>query len=527
MPATAIKGKTSRRALGQLLRECPVCGHSELNYEFIIDGVPLCGCDRCKLSFLNPQPAGTTPPAGESNSEVYELRHAARIQQLIAYMGRVPETALIISSEAGIDADARSRGIAVTSLSIDELDRNALSDWPDQTFSACILCCSLERVSNPVEALRAIRRTLDPNGTLMAISPTLDSRMGRIFRSSWWEFRLENRYYFTADTLQCAVLKAGFGDPVMVRDESVVSLRYLRNKLTQLPSHLRYRFVRALLSLSPGPVRDRTFTFLHSRTVILARPKEIRATPLLSVIVPAYNEDATFPELMDKLLAKEIDGVDIEVIVIESNSTDSTRQQALQYQNHPRVRLLLQERARGKGNAVRAGLAAAAGDVVLIQDADLEYDIEDYDDLVKPILEHAQNFIIGSRHTTKTRVWKIREFNDAAGLAAFFNFGHLVFLTLLNVIYQQKLNDPFSMFKVFRRDCLYGLKFECDRFDFDFEIVIKLLRKGYRPVELPVNYRARSVSEGKKVRMFRDPVTWLKALVKFRNSRLYENVDLP
>jgi glycosyltransferase involved in cell wall biosynthesis len=273
-------------------------------------------------------------------------------------------------------------------------------------------------------------------------------------------------------------------------------------------------------------VRDRTFHFLHSRTVMLARPKEIRATPRLSVIVPAYNEEATFPELMEKLLAKEIEGVDIEVIVVESNSTDSTRQQALQYEGHPRVRLLLQERARGKGNAVRAGLAAATGDVVLIQDADLEYDIEDYDDLIKPLLEYAQNFVIGSRHTTTTRVWKIREFTDSASLAAFFNFGHVLFLTLLNVMYRQKLNDPFSMFKVFRRDCLYGLKFECDRFDFDFEIVIKLLRKGYRPVELPVNYRARSLSEGKKVRMFRDPITWLKALFKFRNSRLYENVNL-
>jgi hypothetical protein len=78
------------------------------------------------------------------------------------------------------------------------------------------------------------------------------------------------------------------------------------------------------------------------------------------------------------------------------------------------------------------------------------------------------------------------------------------------------------MFKVFRRECLYGLQFECNRFDFDFEIVIKLLRKGYRPLELPVNYRARSFSEGKKVTIFRDPLTWLRALVKYRNSPLYD-----
>ncbi len=77
----------------------------------------------------------------------------------------------------------------------------------------------------------------------------------------------------------------------------------------------------------------------------------------------------------------------------------------------------------------------------------------------------------------------------------------MFFLGLFNFIYRQRLRDPFSMFKVFRRECLYGLSFECNRFDFDFEIVIKLLRKGYRPLELPVNYRARSPSEGKKVTM--------------------------
>ena len=97
----------------------------------------------------------------------------------------------------------------------------------------------------------------------------------------------------------------------------------------------------------------------------------------------------------------------------------------------------------------------------------------------------------------------------------------MFFLGLFNFIYRQRLKDPFSMFKVFRRECLYGLTFECNRFDFDFEIVIKLLRKGYRPIELPVNYRARSPSEGKKVSMVRDPLTWIRALLKFRWGRLY------
>ena len=78
----------------------------------------------------------------------------------------------------------------------------------------------------------------------------------------------------------------------------------------------------------------------------------------------------------------------------------------------------------------------------------------------------------------------------------------------------------FTMFKVFHRDCLYNLKFECNRFDFDFELVIKLIRKGYTPVEIPVNYNSRSFAEGKKVNMFRDPLTWLRALIKYRFSKI-------
>ena len=78
------------------------------------------------------------------------------------------------------------------------------------------------------------------------------------------------------------------------------------------------------------------------------------------------------------------------------------------------------------------------------------------------------------------------------------------------------------MFKVFRYDCIYGLKFECNRFDFDYELVIKLLRKGYRAIEMPVNYQSRSLKEGKKVTVFRDPLTWIRALLKFRRAPIYE-----
>jgi len=240
---------------------------------------------------------------------------------------------------------------------------------------------------------------------------------------------------------------------------------------------------------------------------------------VLSVIVPVFNEVKTFGVLMQALLQKEVPGLRLEIIIVESNSTDGSRELAQTFRTHPRVKLIQEDLARGKGAAVRAGLSAANGDYVLIQDADLEYDLEDYDALLEPLVAGRCAFVLGSRHGGHN-VWKMRRFTGQRGLSVFLNFGHQVFATLINVLFLNRLRDPFTMYKVFRRDCLYGLDFKCNRFDFDFELLIKLLRKGYRPVELPVNYRSRSFTEGKKVRMFRDPLTWLRALAKLRFERI-------
>jgi glycosyltransferase involved in cell wall biosynthesis len=241
------------------------------------------------------------------------------------------------------------------------------------------------------------------------------------------------------------------------------------------------------------------------------------ASPLsrrLSVIVPLFNERATAQTALDALLAKEIPGLDIEIIIVESNSTDGSRAIALGYQEHPRVRIILQDRPRGKGNAVRAGFTHATGDIILIQDADLEYDLADYEDLLSPIVTGRQAFVLGSRHGQGG--WAIRKFTGQPVRGFVFNLAHLGFAFLINASLGVWLRDPFTMYKVFRRDCLAGLTFTCDRFDFDWELLIKLIRKGYRPIEIPVTYRSRSFEEGKKVRMFRDPLTWIVAWAKSR-----------
>lgn len=239
----------------------------------------------------------------------------------------------------------------------------------------------------------------------------------------------------------------------------------------------------------------------------------------MTVVVPVYNEIATVRQALDAIVAKQIVGWNIEIIIVESNSTDGSREIVLSYRDHPRVKIILEDRPSGKGHAVRAGFAAATGDILLIQDADLEYDLADYETLLAPIVAGRQAFVLGSRHGRGG--WAIRKFTDQPVRALVLNLAHWTFTLLINVSLGIWLRDPFTMYKVFRRDCLNGLTFSCNRFDFDWELLIKLIRKGYRPIEIPITYRSRSFQQGKKVRMFRDPITWIIAWGKARFGSLH------
>jgi glycosyltransferase involved in cell wall biosynthesis len=333
------------------------------------------------------------------------------------------------------------------------------------------------------------------------------------------EFKTEHLTYFDRQTLQTALFKADFREVIVQPGWKVLSLDYIKKHFERFPVPILTPTVNMLNRVLPKGMRMQPRRIVASGVMAFARKAEARPRPVLSVIVPAYNEAKTFGAVMDGLLRKDVPGLEMEIVVVESNSTDGTRELTLKYKEHPKVKVILEETPRGKGHAVRTGLNAAGGDYVLIQDADLEYDFEDYDALLEQLVTGRNAFVLGSRHGGR-KVMKMRQFTGYRSLSLFFNFGHWFFTTLINILFLQRLRDPFTMFKVFRRDCLFGLEFKCDRFDFDYELLIKLIRKGYRPIELPVNYRSRSYKEGKKVRVFRDPISWLKVLAWLRWVRI-------
>jgi glycosyltransferase involved in cell wall biosynthesis len=230
-----------------------------------------------------------------------------------------------------------------------------------------------------------------------------------------------------------------------------------------------------------------------------------------------YNELETAAEAMDAVLAVDLPDVEIELIVVESNSTDGTRAVVTRYADHRRVTLVLQDSPRGKGNAVREGLRHARGGIILIQDADLEYSVDDYAILLAPIMDGRADFTLGCRHVPGQ---PIRVMHGNRTVMAVVNSAHWVFLALFNFTYRTHLRDPFTMYKVFRSECIDGVEFVADRFDFDWELVAKLVRLGYDPLEIPIQYTARNFGDGKKVRFFRDPPTWIWACLRFRFSKL-------
>lgn len=235
----------------------------------------------------------------------------------------------------------------------------------------------------------------------------------------------------------------------------------------------------------------------------------------LSIIVPVYNEERTVGEVLDKLLRVALPGIEKEIIVVDDGSTDTTRSVLSNFflKKGRRSNLIQIEHKKnlGKGAAIQSGLKKAVGSIVLIQDADLEYNPIYIPRLIKPILGGQAQVVYGTRLRAKPVLWGAQK---TPFLVHFVGNKFLSWLTSL--LYNQSVSDMETGYKAFQRRAIDGIQIQAKSFDFEPEITAKILRKGIRIVEVDIKTKPRSYKEGKKIRAFRDGVIALWTLLKYR-----------
>jgi glycosyltransferase involved in cell wall biosynthesis len=224
----------------------------------------------------------------------------------------------------------------------------------------------------------------------------------------------------------------------------------------------------------------------------------------LSVVVPVFNERNTLVEIVRRMRAVELpDSIEREIIVVDDGSDDGTRD-VLKQLGDSTVRVIMHERNRGKGAAVRTGFATATGEYVLVQDADLEYDPEDWPKLLNPILRGRTRVVYGSRFTGERRNMLFVHW-----------VGNRFLSFVTNVLYNTTLSDMETCYKLLDRRLINELTLTADRFDIEPEITAKVLKRGVRIYEVPISYAGREFDEGKKI-TWHDGFAALWTLVKYR-----------
>lgn len=223
--------------------------------------------------------------------------------------------------------------------------------------------------------------------------------------------------------------------------------------------------------------------------------------PLLSVVMPVYNERATIEEIISRVLAVPLR---IELIVVDDGSRDGTRELLPELQRRYPFKLLLQPQNAGKGSALRRGFQEVTGDLVVIQDADLEYSPEEYPDLIALISQGRADVVYGSRFIGRHRVFLFTHY-----------LGNRLLTFLTNVLYNTMLTDMETCYKAMRVEVLRSMMLRSNGFGIEPEITAKIFKRGYRVYEVPITYDGRGYDEGKKI-TWRDGLVALWVLFRYR-----------
>jgi glycosyltransferase involved in cell wall biosynthesis len=233
----------------------------------------------------------------------------------------------------------------------------------------------------------------------------------------------------------------------------------------------------------------------------MSRIRGALANPLLSVVMPVYNEIGTVEEMIRRVRAVPLR---TQLIVVDDRSTDGTRDLLTQLQKELGFTLLLQPQNLGKGSALQRGFEAVQGDLVVIQDADLEYSPEEFPSLIEPICQGYADVVYGSRFLGRHRAFMFSHY-----------MGNRLLTLVTNVLYDTMLSDMETCYKVMRAEVLRGMVLRSRQFEIEPELTAKIFKRGYRVCEMPITYYGRTYHEGKKI-TWRDGASALWTLIKYR-----------
>ena len=241
----------------------------------------------------------------------------------------------------------------------------------------------------------------------------------------------------------------------------------------------------------------------------------------LTILIPVFNEVKTVADVLDHLKNHKFNNIVLEkeiIILLDIRSNDGTKEEILKFlKKNPNLAQLHIVDKPGKGYAIKLGFQKANGNFILIQDADLEYDINDYEKLLTPLVQRKTNFVLGIRFNNEnSSPWKMRKIKNEQIYGFFLNIGGVFINWLMNFLYNVEIKDQASMFKVFDKKILNEINLESNNFETEVELLCKLFKKKIYPVQIPISYKARSKADGKKINFFKDGLSFIKILIKYK-----------